>query len=79
MQSGLDVNWAMLFLAGSVSCSRAGFLCPAVHLLGEIRARWSAADKITPHFQLPPFALDLVAPRSWLLDLSGCLVSSQRA
>lgn len=36
------------------------------------------ADIITPHFQLPPAALDLVAPGGrWLLDLSSCLVSTR--
>lgn len=52
----LKSQWVMLFLAGRVSCSRAGFLCPAEHLLGEIRAWPSVADTITPHFQLPPAA-----------------------
>lgn len=37
-KEGCRVDGVMLLLAGSVSCSRAGFLCPAVHLLGEIRA-----------------------------------------
>lgn len=38
-------QWVMLFLEGSMSCSRAGFLCPSEYLLGKIRAQSSMADE----------------------------------